>query len=751
MAYTIPLVPEVRIPYTDKLCMVIFPGSPPVKAPELLAPAGSPEALDAAVGEGADGVYLGLKSFNARMRSANFAYSQFEGALRSLHRMGRKLYVTVNTVFEQREADRMFQLLKYLAALGPDGIIVQDFGVIRMVRDNFPTLKIHASTQMNIASARAVNLLSKQGVSRVVLARELSYDEIRDIRAKTNAELEVFVHGALCVSASGLCLFSSYLGGKSANRGMCTQACRRFYRRDDEGGYYFSPSDLQLLERVPLLADLGVNSFKIEGRMKSAEYVGAVVSAYRKVIDGLSGDREKSILEGLNILKGDFARKKSFFYFDGPASGPLELRSLEPRSLDWLKADQDGGTGIPLGTLLKVKGSGDSHRGLVPAGGIRPRPGDSVRLHRFDDTERKSHKLTAVEETDRDGQAGIWISIPDGFGPGDSVYLIQTRLMSRRYPPVVPPPERGGTKGFRREPGREKAPEINLPPLKKAAALSFPEGIYGAVSRIEDLFILQSVRPVRAMLHLTRKNAARLLDAAKPPLPFSPKEIILILDPFFPQAMETALDEEIGALREKGYYQFVVNNPGHLSYFRSALQQQAKPPEPAKRTVLSPALIAGPYLYQFNRWANAFVASLGVDAMIPPSENNRQNLEKTVSPGRRAFTFITLFSYPALFRIRADLSGLYDFGEFRDSRDERFRLIPGGTDGEGSLVIPEKPYFIADKLLFLEEAGFRRFILDFSGPPLRKKDYRDVMNALQTGRPLPNTSRFNWKDGFYSC
>ncbi|MDR0758870.1 MAG: U32 family peptidase [Treponema sp.] len=716
-----------------------------MKEPELLAPAGSPEALDAAAGEGADGVYLGLRSFNARMRSANFTYSQFEGALRSLHRMGRKLYVTVNTVFEQREADRMFQLLKYLAVLGPDGIIVQDFGVIRMVRDNFPTLKLHASTQMNIASARAVNLLSRQGVSRVVLARELSFEEIQDIRAKTNMELEVFVHGALCVSASGLCLFSGYLGGKSANRGMCTQACRRFYRQDDEGGYYFSPSDLQLLERVPLLADLGVNSFKIEGRMKSAEYVGAVVSAYRRVIDGLSGDREKSVREGLDILKGDFARKKTAFYFDG--------------FVDWLKADQDGGTGIPLGTLLKAKGSGESRRGLIPAGTVRPYPGDSVRLHRSDDTERKAHKLTAVEDADRAGLsgtgtgAGIWISIPEGFVPGDSVYLIQTRLMSRRYPPVI-----RGTERFRREPGREKAPEISLPSLKKAEKPPFPEGVYGAVSQIEDLFILQSVRPVRVMLQLTRKNAARLLDAALPPLPFTPKEIILTLDPYFPQDMETTLEEEITELQKKGYYQFVVNNLGHLSYFRSALQKFTRPPGPAKRTkqtILPPALIAGPYLYQFNRWANAFVASLGLNAMISPPENNRQNLEKTMIPGRRALTFITLFSYPALFRIRADLRGLYDFGEFRDSRDERFRLISGGDhtggmNGEGSLVIPEKPYSIVDKVPFLEEAGFRRFILDFSGPPLRKKDYRGIMNALQAGRPLPDTSRFNWKDGFYS-
>ena len=128
---------------------------------ELLAPAGSPEALDAAVGEGADAVYLGLKNFNARMRSVNFTYSQFELALRALRRMGKKLYVTVNTVFEQREADRMYQLLKYLASVGPDALIVQDFGVLAMVRSEFPSLRIHASTQMNIASGRGVNALSR--------------------------------------------------------------------------------------------------------------------------------------------------------------------------------------------------------------------------------------------------------------------------------------------------------------------------------------------------------------------------------------------------------------------------------------------------------------------------------------------------------------------------------------------------------------------------------------------------------------
>ena len=256
---------------------------------ELLAPAGNIESLDAAIGEGADAVYLGLKSFNARLRTANFAWNQFEAAVGAVHRLGKKVYVTVNTVCEEKETERLYRFLAYLDRIHPDGLIVQDLGIVRMCQEFFPNLELHASTQMNVESAAAANLLYEEGIKRVVVARELGFEEIKYIKEHTKAEIEMFVHGALCVSESGLCLFSSFLGGKSANRGMCAQACRRYYTAEyPEGikqGYYFSPCDLQLIEQIPELCDLGINSFKIEGRMKSAEYVGSVVAAYRYVID----------------------------------------------------------------------------------------------------------------------------------------------------------------------------------------------------------------------------------------------------------------------------------------------------------------------------------------------------------------------------------------------------------------------------------------------------------------------------------
>jgi putative protease len=341
---------------------------------------------------------------------------------------------------------------------------------------------------------------------------------------------------------------------------------------------------------------------------------------------------------------------------------------------------------------------------------------------------------------DENGGAGTilrrWISIPDGFDAGDSVYLIQTKAMTRRYPPLI----KNDADSYKRKPGYEKAPELTLPAFKrkdvtkKGTASVLPEGIYTAASRIEDLYILQSVRPVKVILHYNRKIAAYLLGEGRPPLPFQSGEIILSLDPYFPQAMDAVLSGEISRLMELGYRSFIVNNPGHFSLFRGG-------PQTAN-------LIAGPYLYGFNRWAAAFISSLGTDWLVCPLENNRQNWERTMEPGRRALSFVTVFAYPALFRIRADLGKLYDFNSFQDSRDEQFRLV---SNPDGTLVYPQRPFSIIDKIPFLQESGFRRFILDFSGPVLKKKDYKDVMTAVKNAAPLPNTERFNWKDGFFTA
>ena len=728
-----------------------------------MAPAGSPEALDAAIGEGADAVYLGLKDFNARLRSANFTYAQFEGVLRSLRRMGKKVYVTVNTVFEQREADRMYQFLKYLAGQGPDAIIVQDFGVVEMCKSQFPSLKLHASTQMNIASARGANALSRHGVSRVVLSRELSLEELKSIKKETNLELEVFVHGALCISVSGICLFSSFLGGKSANRGMCTQACRRLYHRLDrsEGeGYYFSPNDLQLLERIPDLSAAGIKAIKIEGRMKSASYVGAVVSAYRLVADAVAqGDEDeiqRSIEQGREILRNDFARPKTQYLFGGLEKSPHavaqgsrergedeegEEKKEEDLSnkIDWLNPQQDGGTGISLGTILKIKNAGDERLALVtPPRGVKLSARDSVRIHRSDDSGRVSQKLTFAEKAAGSSAAGgFWISAPEG-SIGDHVYLIQTKEMRKRYAPVITQtPSSKGT-------GRDRAPiclQNKQSDKPKKGSDVFPEGLYVAVSRPEDLYIVQSNRPKRVILPLSRKNAKYLLAdskpglQSKPTLPFKPAEIILNLNPWFPQDISNGMLKEIEQLTERGYHQYMINNPGHFSLFRGIEKTQ---------------LIAGPFLYMFNSWSLSFVSSFGgVEGFVSPLENNRQNLERTLGTHknlRRKF-FITVFAWPPLFTIRENLTSVLGFNSFADNMEEAFTLDAGY---EGSFVYPKKHFSIIDKIPFLKEAGFGRFIIDLSGPTFKKSEYKDLIKSVNENAALPHSSRFNWKDGFFS-
>ena len=784
--------------------------------PELLAPAGTPEALDAAVAEGADAVYLGLKNFNARMRSSNFAYSQFEAALKTLRRMGRKLYVTVNTVFEEREADRMYQLLKYLAGLDPDGILVQDFGIITMVRENFPSLKLHASTQMNIACSRAVNLLSRYGFSRAVLARELSLEEIKDIRKNTNMELEVFIHGALCMSVSGLCLFSSYLGGKSANRGMCAQACRRFYTPEDsaEGAYFFSPGDLQLIEKIPDLCEAGVNSFKIEGRMKSAEYVGTVVSAYRLVLDSLesgTAEQEKALKKAGEILCNDFAREKTVFLFNGNSGH------------DWLNPEQNGGTGIPLGRILKVKEK-DIRCGLLADSPVLPVIGDTIRLHRADDSLRESHKVVLAEEehgsvkgaADIDavsaasaasaayavssayaasGTGRRWVSIPEAFRAGDSVYLIQTKAMTKRYPKLInikpdsnvrgpgrdraPPPKsmsgrdsvkavgnsRGKNAGqkagaSRTDAGRAGAGRTGAGkagPGKAWKAGELGEGMYVQVSRMEDLYVLQSQRPVKVIISYSHKLLPQLTGKGSQVIPFGVNDMIIFLDPFMPQGLETELAEDVNVLLEKGFRYFILNNPGQFSFFRNIPQNKI-------------TLIAGPWLYAFNSWALSFLTGNDAGYFISPFENNRQNLERTLSqnsPASRRQAFITVFSRPSLFRIRGDLRDLYKFKKVRDNQNEGFMLATGlsgssgsygskgsqgsqGSQGScGTIVYPERFFYIADKIPFLREAGFRRFILDMSAEPVKKTEYRELMKAAEEAAVSRGASRFNWKDGFY--
>ncbi len=261
-----------------------------MKKIELLAPAGNFECLIAAVQSGADAVYLSGKDFGARSFADNFDYDTLEKAVDYCHLRDVRVYVTVNTLVADKEFDVLCEYLNFLNKIGVDAIIVQDVGVVKIVSEIVPQLPIHASTQMTVHNSEGVKALEKLGVKRVVLSREVSLENIKKISQSSNAELEVFGHGALCMCYSGQCLMSSIIGGRSGNRGKCAQPCRLPYsvNANTKQKFYMSLKDLSSLELIDQMCMAGVSSLKIEGRMKGPAYVAAVVGIYRKYIDNPS-------------------------------------------------------------------------------------------------------------------------------------------------------------------------------------------------------------------------------------------------------------------------------------------------------------------------------------------------------------------------------------------------------------------------------------------------------------------------------
>lgn len=262
---------------------------------ELLAPAGNFACFRAAINAGADAVYLGGEQYGARAYAGNFSSEEIIDALRIAHMFGKKIYLTVNTLVKESEFDGLIPYITPLYDAGLDGVIVQDIGVLQCLQESFPELELHASTQMTITGVYGAAYLKKLGVRRIVPARELSLEEIVDIKTKTGLEVECFIHGAMCYAYSGQCLFSSILGGRSGNRGRCAGPCRLPYADSKNRVQYpLSLKDLYTLPMLPQLIRAGIDSFKIEGRMKSPEYVAGVTAIYRKYTDLYLENPEKA-------------------------------------------------------------------------------------------------------------------------------------------------------------------------------------------------------------------------------------------------------------------------------------------------------------------------------------------------------------------------------------------------------------------------------------------------------------------------
>lgn len=305
------------------------------KKPELLAPAGNMEKMKMALLYGADAVYLGGQMFGLRAFGGNFTQEELKEAVDFAHALQKKVYVTVNIFPHNSDIDKLPDYLRYLASIKVDAILVADLGVFSMGRKLVPELPIHISTQANSTNWAAVNAWQELGAERVVLAREMSLKEIREIRKKCSVELEMFIHGAMCISYSGRCLLSNYFTGRDSNRGSCAQPCRWKYAlveetrpgqyfpimEDDRGSYIFNSKDMCLMPNLAEIIESGIDSLKIEGRMKSVHYAASVTKAYRMAIDSYFANPERFSVKDEWLEELDKVSHRAYttgFYYGNP-------------------------------------------------------------------------------------------------------------------------------------------------------------------------------------------------------------------------------------------------------------------------------------------------------------------------------------------------------------------------------------------------------------------------------------------------
>ncbi len=406
------------------------------KKMELLAPAGTVAVFETAITEGADAIYIGAPSLNARASGSEFSKDEIGSMISYAHGKNIKVYLAMNSLFKEDEIPQVVETLAMLSELKADSIIIQDLGIYHLARKFFPEIPLHASTLMGANNSLAVRQFEHMGFAKVVLARELSVKEIGRIKQRTKIDLEVFIHGALCFSYSGLCLFSSYLGGKSGLRGRCVQPCRRQYSFKDfkdnrkkkssksgasksqKSGYFFSMNDLSGIGLLPQLKDAGVSSLKIEGRLRSSQYVGMVVRAYRLALDALYSSSlsfDSVLHEAESLLDTAMSRKICTGYL------------LSSRPNDIISPYHSGNIGLFLG---KVLGTEKNNRAkLILRKSVKT--GDRLRLHQDRTGERFGFSLKMMMLAGgvvNEAAAGeeVVIEIPQNHHRGDSIYKVDT-------------------------------------------------------------------------------------------------------------------------------------------------------------------------------------------------------------------------------------------------------------------------------------------------------------------------------------
>ncbi|MDD4848258.1 MAG: U32 family peptidase [Bacteroidales bacterium] len=651
---------------------------------KLLLPAGNRESFYAALEAGADAVYLGLSNFNARRRASNFSENNLSVLLSEAHQHHAKVFVTLNIVVKNRELTDLLNTLQMLERHRVDGIIIQDWGVYFLAKRYFPALPLHASTQMAIHNSVGVQYCAEQKFSQVILARELTMSELQRITAEATLPVEIFVHGALCYSMSGLCLFSSFKGGNSANRGLCTQPCRRFYAQNGDKKLIFSLKDNQQVEKIRQFEKLGISTLKVEGRLKPADYVYKVGKAYREILDDFH-----CLNDSKTALEQDFGREKTGFFLDNNIADVFTNHAA---------------TGVFLGEVVDSNETGFALRPTIPIT-------EKNRLfiqHPNDDNQDVVKVKTVKHVGDFE-----WVDSEIPVKIGSRVFLASqnSRTFPNRFPNVEPlripplPPEKSSRILQSLIPWQEKPKETEY--WIRIAQPEWLDNIY--------------IKDYQKVILYFDKTTIRDFSLNAATLKAFSQRFWMELPAFIPESDLDFWATQCRKMDKLGIGGFVVNQ----------LAQTKLLPEKAHFGINENG-------YAFNDAAIAFFMRQRADFWIYPLENDMNNL----IDGKDRNGVVNLFFYPKLFYARTPVK-MKNNEWFSDENGENsYRKY--ARDGV-TIVVPQHPVCLFQHRQRLENEGFSRFLIDLTEERTNKFKAKNLLQNLKNGISENDSTTFNFE------
>lgn len=741
---------------------------------ELLAPAGNTENFLAAMDAGADAVYVGAPALNARNLARDLRLEEIYSMVKYCHENEKKIYLAANSLVREQDLSSAIETLAMLEAMETDGLIVQDIGLVRLIREYFPDIPIHASTLLSANNSDALSGFQTMGFERVVLARELTLKEIEILCQKSEVEIEVFVHGAMCFSYSGLCLFSSFLGGKSGLRGKCVQPCRRHYswtnkrggqsssrskkkqnyrkkgqqQSGGKGQYLFSMNDLSALEAVPALKAAGVASLKIEGRLRSAHYVSHIVRAYRLVMDATEETFPEALKQATLLSNRAMGRKTSPGYF------------FSPQPAGAITPHHSGSMGDYLGRLGQVKGFDNRLYGKITLK-EELADGDRLRLHAEPSGERFSFSLKelrlgndAIEiaaegskvqlllpewefydksnridvyRVDVKKDAGVKGILPDFRKCAAELTQFASENSERIYQVI---------QEVARPLDPEEIPEIVIPKhyvgkkgKKQSRKIKLPLDVWLRVEHAKSLFKPLPFVPDRFLLPINKTNLGQA-GQLKRYLGRRIRDLTWCLPPVLFEGEQIKFRKQVQLLIRSGFRSFQL---GHIAQFTFFQNEQ--------RVYLSSDYTVS----LLNSQAVTLVEEGGLEAAQLSIESDQKILIELIARYKRYHSELklglTVYGAPALFTARLDPDHFEYNKTLNSPKNEEFIVL---KKDNVTATVPVRPFSLLPYLVELKAIGLDYAVIDLSNIQIGKKEMEDLTERLNKTGKYSKLPTFNY-------